>query len=528
MSPNPASARVPTKARVKSSSKASADDATVDPRGSDGSKTTGSGSLARVQGWGRDRLTHRPELVILTLFALITRLVGVTKPAAVVFDEVYFKTAAGDYRTHQYFFDPHPPLSKLLISLWSWVAGQNPNVVASSTEADTAVRYLPAFAGAMLVPIVWIILRQLKASRRVAALGATAVLLDNALIVESRFVLTDSMLVAFGVGAIAAYLATRTRTGWRFWAFVVLAALLGGAAFATKWTGATALALIALIWLYDVVVKFYGDVIRAKRGIDRSWWRVAGVAAIFLVLPPLLYFAAFWIHFALLTHTGPGDAYMSARFQRTLIGNPNYDPNYHMTFWGKFWDTYHASTLYEKEVTKIGHPYGSRWNQWPLMNRSIYYWAGPSVGGEQGNIYLIGNPMVWWGAVIGMIAVASNMLFQLRRFAGYIFALCLLGVGYLANWLPFERIHRVMFLYHYLFALLYSIMFAVLGLGVLMNWNRESDEHFWSNWEWKRDWLYVTIFVVMLLGFLFIAPLTYGWQLSSGGLDLRMLLNKWR
>ena len=32
------------------------------------------------------------------------------------------------------------------------------------------------------------------------------------------------------------------------------------------------------------------------------------------------------MHFAVLTRTGDGDTFMFAAFQRTLLGNPTYDP----------------------------------------------------------------------------------------------------------------------------------------------------------------------------------------------------------
>lgn len=41
----------------------------------------------------------------------------------------------------------------------------------------------------------------------------------------------------------------------------------------------------------------------------------------FIVVPFIFYLFFFWIHFAILTHSGTGDAFMSPAFQETLIGN---------------------------------------------------------------------------------------------------------------------------------------------------------------------------------------------------------------
>jgi len=41
----------------------------------------------------------------------------------------------------------------------------------------------------------------------------------------------------------------------------------------------------------------------------------------FIIVPLICYLFFFWIHFAILTHSGTGDSFMSPAFQETLIGN---------------------------------------------------------------------------------------------------------------------------------------------------------------------------------------------------------------
>ena len=41
----------------------------------------------------------------------------------------------------------------------------------------------------------------------------------------------------------------------------------------------------------------------------------------FIIVPLIFYLFFFWIHFTILTHSGPGDTFMSPAFQETLIGN---------------------------------------------------------------------------------------------------------------------------------------------------------------------------------------------------------------
>jgi len=120
-------------------------------------------------------LWRYPELFLLTAIAVLTRCWSLFTPAAVVFDEVYFKVYAGDYLTGSYYFDPHPPLGKLLLAAWAWITHQDP---ATLTGGDPAVvlRVLPAIAGALIIPVFYLFLRQLGASRRVSTLGAAVLL----------------------------------------------------------------------------------------------------------------------------------------------------------------------------------------------------------------------------------------------------------------------------------------------------------------------------------------------------------------
>ena len=461
-------------------------------------------------------LWRRPEVIILTVLAFITRLWGVTRPNAVVFDEVYFKSYAGDYLTHSYYFDPHPPLGKELLGLWGWLTHQSGVALASATTPSPELRYLPAIAGALIIPVVYVLLRQLGGSRRVATLAALAVLADNALLVESRFILIDSMLVLFGISAVVAYLAARKRQGYRYWLWLIFAAFLAGLAVSTKWTGLTALGLIGCIWLYDTI--------RAHT----QWLRRLSSLAILLIIPAIVYMSVFAVHFALLTQSGQGDAFMPVKFQATLQGNANYDPTVHLSFFEKFKDLNVEMNDAETSLRNATHPYGSKWYSWPLELRPVYYWAGDSLAnGDQGNIYLLGNPVVWWGTVVVLAILAGIAMAERRRLKPWWFAIGVLGTGYLINWLPFSQIHRVMFLYHYFYALIYSVALAALGLGIVAGWNRSSDS-FWHFPSRASRNGYLVALALLIIGFIYFAPLSYGSPLSPAALQHHDWLSSWR
>ncbi len=459
------------------------------------------------------RLNLPPELALLTFFAAVTRLTAITHPRAIVFDEVYFRESALRYLDGSYFFDLHPPLGKLLLAGWARLFGVAATV--QSSDPAVALRLLPALAGTALVAVFYLLLRELTASRKVATFGAALVLLDNAILVESRLILIDSMLLLFGIGAITCYLASHRRTGRAHWILLASSAVLAGMAVSTKLTGLTALGLIGLVWL-------------ARTLRHRVRWRLAIPQAGVLILAPVfVYVTVFAVHFQLLPNSGPGDAFMSARFQSTLVGNAGYDPAARMSFPDRFIELNDAIRRYELSLNDAKHPYSSSWLSWPGMKRPIYYWTSTKIDGKQQYIYLQGNPIIWWGLLAGVIVVAVGWMRRPERFDRHRGAMALLGVGWAANYLPFAAIERPMFLYHYLFSLLFCIAAVSIGLGVLAGWMTDGDK-VWRFPSRGSAALYGGILVVALAGFLYFAPISYGLPLSDGGLVDRIWLESWR
>ncbi|MGH3902075.1 MAG: phospholipid carrier-dependent glycosyltransferase [Pseudonocardiaceae bacterium] len=462
----------------------------------------------------RQRRNVPLELIVLTFLAAVTRLVAITHPRAIVFDEVYFREYALRYLDGSYYFDLHPPLGKLLLGGWAKLLGVS--ATAQSTDPAVTLRLLPALAGTALVAVFYLLLRELTASRRVATFGAALVLLDNAILVESRLILVDSMLLLFGIGAITCYLASRRRTGRAHWIMLTASAVLAGMAASTKWTGLAALGLIGLVWFVQTLRH-------------RVSWRLAlPQVAVLVLVPVFLYVTVFAIHFQLLPRSGPGDAFMSQRFQSTLVGNTGYDPAASMSFPDRFIEINAAIHRYEVSLNDSTHPYSSSWLSWPVMKRPIYYWTDAAkTDGKQRYIYLLGNPVIWWGLLAGVIVVALGWVRHPELFERHHGTVGLLGVAWAGSFLPFATIERPMFLYHYFFSSLFCIAAVSIGLGLLAGWMTDG-EKVWRFPSRPSAALYWGILGVALAGFLYFAPLSYGLPLSDGGLYGRIWLDSWR
>ena len=214
-----------------------------------------------------------------------------------------------------------------------------------------------------------------------------------------------------------------------------------------------------------------------------------------------IYFSVFVLHFALLPKPGPGDAFMKSDFRENNMVKNIWNLNIEMY----------------KSNQRLGatHPYSSQWYTWPLMERSIFYWVKDTA-----RIYFLGNPVVWWGSTVAVLLLAITLLrnfqFSISNFQSITnFQLKtrhILLAGYALNLLPFIVIGRVMFLYHYLIALI----FAVLILCYLIDIRKNSRK------------IFTGIITAAIAAFLFFSPLTYGLPLSDKAYNARVWFASWR
>ena len=448
----------------------------------------------------------QPELFALTILALITRFWGLLSPREVVWDEVHFERFAGAYFTGNYYVDVHPPLANLLMAAAAKMLGI-PGAVLANAEPAPLLRVVPALAGSLLVPLGYLLLRELGGGRRTAAFGALLLLVDNALLVESRFILPDIILLFFGMLAVLAYAIARRAEGRERGAWLAGAATAAGIATSIKWTGLSALGLIALVWAVEVWREHRGE-----------WRRIAGEAALLAIIPVVIYLGAFRLHFALLPHGHAGDPIMSDETRAMLHGlsaSPRASPT---SFSKSFIELNRQMGAINAGWTTSEHPAASKWYTWPIAKHPIGYWhRSDSAAGTESWILLFGNPFVWWGVILGAIAVIAALMRGAKSLAQRRTELAVLGAGYVFNFVPFAFIQRPMFLYHYFFALVYSVLFTALGLGALAGWDG-GDEPFRRFPGAMSRRLFGGVAGAATMLFLYLMPLSYGWPLSEAAL----------
>lgn len=443
---------------------------------------------------------------MLTLLALITRFWGLFSPRAVVWDEVHYERFAGAYFTGNLYIDVHPPLGKLMMAGAAKLLGISGATLANADPAPL-LRVLPALTGALIIPLVYLLLREVGSGRRTAAFGALLLLVDNAMLVESRLLLPDILLLFFGVFAVYAYAVARNASGSARWIWIAGAAAAGGIAVSIKWTGLTALALIGFAWALESLRDYRGE-----------WRRLAGEASMVAAIPIAIYLATFAVHFALLPHGRANDPIMSDETRALLREHPIDFPKEHESFGRAFIDLNRRMQTINSAWATDQHPAASKWYTWPIAKHAIGYWnERDAEAGTERWIILFANPVVWWGVLAGALATIVALMRRARALESKRALLLVLGVGYIGNFLPFAFIQRPMFLYHYFFALIYSVLFAVVGVGALAGWDADNSM-FWNFPGAMSGRLYGGIAAGATVLFLYLMPLTYGWPLSEAGL----------
>ncbi|XP_061749837.1 protein O-mannosyl-transferase 1 [Nerophis ophidion] len=273
-------------------------------------------------------VTARVDLVLLllTLISFWTRLSRLSYPNAVVFDEVYYGQFVSLYMKRVFFVDDSgPPLGHMILALGAYLGGFDGNFMWNRIGAEYpcgvsvwSLRLLPAVCGALCVPLAYCVILELGLSHMSALVASLLLLLDNALIVQSRFMLLESVVIFFILSAFLSYLrfhnaacSSPARYCW-----LLLSGTSCSAAIGVKYMGVFSyLLLVGVASLHTW--KLIGNT--SLSGLSVCVQCVCRAVCLFVV-PPLLYVAWFYVHLSLLHRTGPHDQMMSPAFQASLEG----------------------------------------------------------------------------------------------------------------------------------------------------------------------------------------------------------------
>lgn len=491
---------------------------------------------------------------ILFILAAITRfLPPVTPNSSMVFDESYFVPQVESYAVQRYYFDPHPPLAKFFLYLG--MSALNPdaaqkiepeklgnlvNNYKSNLNLD-GIRLAPKIFGSLVPLLVMGITLQLiwwrkeSISERSFIAGSLIgfgagllAALDTTLIVESRYALLTQIMLFFML--LAVYLAFKyvnARSHVRTEIFFILTTIAVGCAMSVKWLALSIVPIVIIAYMY----REYLDKL-ARKWSWRTFISVVVQRSLFLLIGGLLiYLSVFAWHFSQMKHYSPAADELSAAHIEELKTGTN-----KIGFLGKVMEWQSIAQGYSKGVPALDYTkkdeIGSMWVTWPIMARPINYYWQTDGNGEYGQIYLIGNPVVWMISLFGAFALMALGFARLFGKNNFKFTHFILILFFLGNWLPFALITRVMYLYHYIPALVIGmIMFMVFVHDfVIPAWSKLPISgklgELLNNPNTKL--ILFSMFVLIVAGgYFFYAPLIYGQQQTRDEWKQRVLLKEW-
>ncbi|ORY95667.1 Dolichyl-phosphate-mannose-protein mannosyltransferase-domain-containing protein [Syncephalastrum racemosum] len=279
----------------------------------------------------RSQYSKTIGLAAVILASIMTTFCKLSHPDQVVFDEVHFGKFAGYYLKRTYYFDVHPPLGKMMNAAVGYILGFDGSYefdAIGDKYADHNVPYigmraLPAGLNVMSTALIFGIMNQSGYATITCMLTASMYLLDNAMIAQQRLIMLDSALIFYMLATIYSYIRfykLRDRPfslPWFSWMTATAAAM--GMTLSVKMVGLFLVGSIGTVVLVDI-----WDLLDARRGISlkRLTFHMMARTIVFTTVPIAVYLFWFYLHFAILNQSGPGDAYMSPRFQSSLANSP--------------------------------------------------------------------------------------------------------------------------------------------------------------------------------------------------------------
>ncbi|HLO84773.1 MAG TPA: phospholipid carrier-dependent glycosyltransferase [Nostocaceae cyanobacterium] len=484
------------------------------------------------------------------LFSLGFRFWGLDRFNTLVFDEVYFAKFGNDYLTGTPFFNAHPPLSQYLIGIGIWLASHLPlgqdtvNGLTGSTLSPWSYRWANAFTGSLIPLVVVLLTYQLSYRRGFALLAGFFTACDGLFLVESRYALSNVYIVIFGLLGQWLLLLALEKPKQQRWLWLVLAGINFGASAGTKWNGLWYLTGVYGLWIVAWLIRYLQSFAPASYQGLFSYLIPAGNNSIiirnrfpeqiplknitqiniiellgYLGIIPALVYSLIWI-----PHLQLDKRYGFIAVHKQIL-------NFHLQLGGNTPDV---------------HPYCAAWYKWPLLTRPIAYYYqvtqsfndplpvfGPPLPSGTGKIvydvHALGNPFLWWfglGALIFLLGiiivkviapgVEKQRFFIPANLSVDVWIALFLVINYAANLLPWVRVNRCVFLYHYMGA----VVFAFIAIAWFV------DQCLRSYYRSLR-FFGITITFIILSAFIFWMPIYLGLPLTQTDYKLRMWFTSW-
>jgi dolichyl-phosphate-mannose-protein mannosyltransferase len=461
----------------------------------------------RASGRGPSPVLLVPAALVLLAGAL--RLWGLDVPERLYFDEKYYARDAMErlQRGIEEGRSVHPPLGTWLIAAGIEVFGSRP----------IGWRIPSALAGTLTILVTYLLGRRLTGSVPLAGLAGLLVAVDGLALTASRIAILDVFLGLFVLTAL--WLVVRDRDARRLGPSGPLAAAVGsrwrwaaglalGLAVSTKWSGLLAVAFCGLAVVAAEVSRPAASPTGRLRSAAAA---AAGGAVALLVLPAAVYLASWAGWFA---------EYEKSYAGVRACGSAQPCQHGALQRLDTWWGFQHELVRYHRDLDAT-HPYRSSPAGWLVLARPVLQYRETCADGGAGRdtpcvvepgqkavIVGLGNPVLWWGALLAYPLLAWRAL--RRRDAG---AATVLG-ALLLLWLPWFAAGKPGYLFYLVPAVPLIALAPAVALAAVHDRRR-------------RQVVAAVLAVSVAVAFLWFYPVLTGVPLPEAEVGRRLWLGSW-
>lgn len=391
---------------------------------------------------------------------------------SVYFDEVYFARSAYEYANNLEAYEwVHPPLGKLIQSIPLHFLGMSP----------FSYRLMGNIAGIIMIFVMYVLGKNIFKSRKFALLAGFLMAFDTFHFAQTRIGTVDSFLVLFIlISALFMYRYISTDNSHLKVKIknLIFCGLFFGLSVCVKWSALYYGLGIAIVFFAKMLYDYFYS---KKDEFKHSLIIIPYCIAFFVVVPLTIYILCYFLF--------PNVAYYKENSISGLLNQT------HMVF------DYHANL-------NATHPYTSKWYSWPVMEKPVWFYVGYPSNGIKSTIVNIGNPAIWWFGIISVIYVLVASITKRNKENLFII------VVFLASWLPYMFIGRVMFMYHFFPALPFMMLAIVSFVKFLTE-------------KFKQNWILLGYMLVVLCLFIVFYPVVSGMPVPNDYIESLKWFDSW-
>ncbi len=374
------------------------------------------------------------------------------------FDEIYHARTAFEFQNGLSVLEwSHPHLGKIFIMFGIRLFGMTP----------FGWRCMGALMGVLMLPAMYLIIKQLTKKTNLAFLGMFLLSVDSMHFTQTRIATVDSYAVLFIMLMyffMFRYLQMNIHKDSFARSLVPLglSGLCFGLGCASKWIGIYAGAGLAVLFFISMCLRAKEYVqmrktLKASQGDDSDSAELARsvrmypfrlimtllfCVLVFVVIPVVIYYFSYYWHMK-------PDGGITVK---------------------KVWDMQVQMYNYHKGQANDTHMFRSPWYEWPTIVRPMWYYSADInfVGrGYISSISCMGNPAVWWTGCAAFISMLLLLVGTTRPKKAYLW----IAIGLASQFVPWLFVGRSTFIYHY-FA---SVPFIIIATVLMIHELRRAD-----------------------------------------------------